>query len=238
MKDKLCVALDVDDRRRAVELVSTLRDAVGLFKVGSQLFTSEGPDLVREIQAVGGRVFLDLKFHDIPNTVARATEAAAKLGVFMLNVHASGGLAMLRAAVEASRRGAGEAGLEPPLVLGVTVLTSLSEEELKSELNVAVPVETQVRHLAYLCQSAGLDGVIASPQELLGIRAACGRDFLIVTPGIRPVGAERGDQARITTPKEAIRMGADYIVVGRPIIAAADPVQAAIEVVRDMSNTP
>lgn len=235
MSDKLCLALDVESREKALGLVRLLDGVVGLFKVGSQLFTSEGPGLVREIQQLGGRVFLDLKFHDIPNTVAGAAKAAGRLGVFMLDVHASGGLRMLRAAVEACAEGAEVVGMEAPRVVGITVLTSLSVEELNRELKVSNSIEEHVSHLARLCQEAGLAGVVASPQELAVIRKACGPDFTIVTPGIRPASAKtKDDQVRITTPKQAIADGADYIVVGRPILAAEDPLEAASKIVDEM----
>jgi len=226
--NRLLVALDVESGARAVELVSELRSVVGGFKVGSRLFTLEGPLLVRKIVESGARVFLDLKFHDIPNTVAQAVDSAVQSGAWMINVHASGGIPMMQAAGEAGRNAAARLGRPAPLLIAVTVLTSMDEGTL-CEMGVQRPLREHVIALARMTQEAGLDGVVASPQETAAIRAACGREFVIVTPGIRgaSAGTERNDQSRTMGPAEAVEAGASYIVVGRPIIAATDPRQAA-----------
>jgi orotidine-5'-phosphate decarboxylase len=233
---QLLVALDVDSGSRALALATELRDHAGGFKVGSRLFTSEGPDLVRRLVDTGANVFLDLKFHDIPNTVAQAVEAAVSMGVWMLNVHASGGVPMMQAAAKAGADAAARAGRQPPLVIGVTVLTSMDEATLR-DTGVQRPLLDQVVALARMAQTAGLDGVVASPQETAAIRSACGPEFAIVTPGIRgaSAGTAKNDQSRTMGPADAIQAGASYIVVGRPIIAAADPRAAAAAIVEELN---
>ena len=223
----ILVALDVDTPAKALALADALRGAVGGFKIGKQLFTAAGPDMVRQLNARGDRVFLDLKFHDIPNTVAGAVQSAVGTGAWMVNVHASGGSAMMKAAAEAAVKAAAASGAAKPLVIGVTVLTSMTDAALK-EVGVDRPMVDQVVHLAKLAKDSGLDGVVASPQEITAIRAACGPDFQIVTPGIRPADQQgKDDQARTLTPAEAIQAGATYLVIGRPITGAPDPRKAA-----------
>ena len=233
--DKLLVALDVDTGRRAFELASALEGVAGGFKVGNRLFTLEGPELVRTLGARGTRVFLDLKFHDIPNTVAQAVDAAVQTGAWMINVHASGGIPMMEAAARAGREAAQRLRRAPPLLIGVTVLTSMDEPLLR-QTGVERSLMDQVVALAKMAQAAGLDGVVASPQETASIRQACGDRFVIVTPGIRgaSAGAQRNDQMRTMGPGEAVRAGASYIVVGRPIIAAPDPRAAADAILTDL----
>jgi orotidine-5'-phosphate decarboxylase len=230
--DQLLVALDVDTAREGRALADRLRGVVGGFKIGSRLFTGEGPALVEELASRGDRVFLDLKFHDIPNTVAGAVAAATRLGVWMLNVHASGGLAMMRAAREAAREEAARRSRPAPLLIAVTMLTSLDQPAL-TEIGLQASVADQVGRLAALTESAGLDGVVASPREIEIIRRRCGRAFAIVTPGIRGVSDPRGDQSRTLSAADALAAGATYLVVGRPIIGAADPRDAAEKIVAD-----
>ncbi len=227
-RERLIVALDVPEEALAIVLVDALAGKVGMFKVGSQLFTAAGPDVVRRIVGRGEHVFLDLKFHDIPNTVAGAVSSAAQLGVSLLTVHGLGGKAMLQAA----------AGALPALgmrLLAITVLTSHDEKSL-GEVGLGRPLADEVRGLARLARSAGVDGVVASPHEVALVREACGPDFLIVTPGIRPAGARAGDQARAATPAAALSAGADYLVVGRPITEADDPEAAALAIVKELET--
>jgi orotidine-5'-phosphate decarboxylase len=236
--DQLLIALDVEDGRRAAALADTLGDVAGGFKIGNRLFTSEGPAVVRRLTGRGRRVFLDLKYHDIPNTVAAAVAEATALGAWMVNVHAAGGSVMMRAAADAAQAAAAKLGRERPLVIGVTVLTSMHGQAL-AETGVAAPVLDQVLKLARLAQASGLDGVVASPQETALIREHCGRDFTIVTPGIRGGGATVGgkdDQERTMGPADAIAAGASYLVVGRPIVDAPDPRAAAERIAGEMKE--
>jgi orotidine-5'-phosphate decarboxylase len=228
VKDRILVALDVGSGAEAIRLADTLRQAVGGFKIGSRLFTAEGPSIVRALTGRGDRVFLDLKFHDIPNTVATAVAAATELGVWMVNVHAAGGSAMMRAAHAAAHETAARRTTTPPLVIAVTVLTSMNQAAL-AETGVVIELMDQVLRLAELTKDAGLDGVVASPRETAAIRRRCGTDFAIVTPGIRGGSADatKGDQERTMSPAEAIAAGASYLVIGRPIIGAPDPLAAA-----------
>ena len=245
--DQLLIALDVESAGKAVALADSLRGAAGGFKVGSRLFTAEGPSMVRALVERGDRVFLDLKFHDIPNTVASAVSAATALGVWMVNVHASGGTRMMRAASDASRETAARTGAPPALVIAVTVLTSMNAGTL-AETGVGAPILDQVLRLAELVHAAGLDGVVASPQETTAIRRRFGSDFVIVTPGIRGAVAREhastttetrapgtDDQERTMTAGGAIAAGASYIVVGRPVIAAPSPREAAERIAEEIS---
>ena len=234
--DKVLVALDVPSGVEALALAERLRDVSGGIKIGSRLFTTEGPDFVRTLAGTGVRIFLDLKFHDIPNTVATAVSAATSLGVWMVNVHAAGGLKMMEAARDAARETAAAEGRTPPLVIAVTVLTSMNEAMLE-ETGARGPVLDQVLRLAALAQRAGLDGVVASPQETSLIRKQCGQEFAIVTPGIRggsAAAAGKDDQQRTMGPAEAVAAGASYIVVGRPIIAAPNAVKAAQAIAEEL----
>ncbi len=247
-RDRLIVALDLPSAEAAARMAEKLRGRVGMFKVGSELFTAEGPVLARYLVARGEKVFLDLKFHDIPNTARAAAREASQLGVSMFSVHASGGREMMEAALDGVRSATGDRSASRSWVLAVTVLTSLSSEDL-GELGMAggSPEDTVVR-LARLAQKAGLDGVVASPRETAALRRACGPRFVIIAPGIRPALSRRGersrgpaatpvdDQSRIATPASAIQAGADYLVVGRPITQAADPHDAAEAIVREMEK--
>ncbi|PYM90406.1 MAG: orotidine-5'-phosphate decarboxylase [Candidatus Rokuibacteriota bacterium] len=232
--DRVLVALDVQTLGEAEVLLDRVAGVLTGCKVGSQLFTAAGPAAIEMARKRGFRVFLDLKFHDIPNTVAGAAREATRLGVFMLNVHASGGVAMARAGAEAATKAAAEFRIARPLCLGVTVLTSLDRRALQREVGVPTSVEGHVLHLASVSREAGLDGCIASPQEIALLRVAMGAGWVIVTPGVRPAGVDPADQARIATPRRALAVGADYLVVGRAISAARDPAAAAAAVVAEL----
>ncbi len=231
--DRLFVALDVESVGRALELVTSLRPFTKRFKIGSQLFTATGPDFVRKLVKSGADVFLDLKFHDIPTTVAAAASEATKLGVFMFNLHISGGRQMITRAIEAASDTAARTGNRMPLVLGVTVLTSVDNATLR-ESGVTRSLEEQVLGLAKIGADAGLSGVVASPREARLIRESIGRGFIIVTPGIRPAGSSLDDQKRVMTPREAINAGVDFLVTGRPITAAKDPVTAIQQIIGEI----
>jgi len=233
--DRLLVALDVESLRDAEALLGRLDGVVTGCKIGSQLFTAAGPAAVESARKRGFRVFLDLKFHDIPTTVAGAVREAARLGVAMLNVHASGGVAMMRAAAEAAAKAAADFAAPRPLVLGVTVLTSLDRGTLAREVGVPASVDAHVLHLADRALEAGLDGCVASPREVRALRLALGPQWVIVTPGIRIPAAGADDQTRVATPRQARDAGADYVVVGRPITAAPDPAAAAAEILRQIA---
>jgi len=235
VKNKLIIALDVDALERARELVGLLKSDVGMFKIGKQLFTRYGPQAIDMVHALGGAVFLDLKFHDIPNTVAKAAEAAMMHGVFMFNIHASGGFEMMKQAAAAVQAKAEALNQHRPLVLAVTVLTSLNAADL-SALGINATVPEQVVRLAGLAKTAGVDGVVASPQEIEMIKKECGHDFLVVTPGVRPRTSKADDQKRVLTPGEAIRKGADYLVVGRPVIGSPDPLKAVQDIIKEIEE--
>jgi len=220
-RDKIIVALDVATKEKALDLVEQLRDQISFFKIGLQLYTAEGPGIVRDVLAKGAKVFLDLKLHDIPNTVARAVESAAHLGVHMLTIHLTGGPEMIRAAVSARPGNL--------LLLGVTVLTSKDEETLR-QLGISEKIDNQVLRLARLGVENGIDGVVASAREIKTLRSEFGKKIKLVAPGIRPSWSEAGDQKRVMTPREAIDSGADYLVIGRPIIAEPNPREAAARI--------
>lgn len=234
-KAKLIVALDVDNADRGLELFDALRDSVGMFKIGMQLFTAAGPDLVRKIVSRGGRVFLDLKYHDIPNTVALAGIEATRLGVSIFNVHASGGKEMMKRTSEAVAETARRENLTRPKVIGVTVLTSVDQQTLQ-QIGIADGAESVVSRLASLAKDSGLDGVVSSAQEIKTIRETVLQpDFLIVTPGMRGASAMADDQRRTMSVGDAVRAGADYVVVGRPILADPDPIDAARQIVAEIA---
>ena len=237
-KDRIIVALDVVTGDHAVELVRQLKGHVGVFKAGLELVTAEGTQVLKRLRDAGAeRIFYDAKLHDIPNTVAGAMKSVARLGAWCVTVHATGGYAQLEAAVKSAWETSTQESLPRPKVLAVTVLTSISTEALASELKVGLSVSEYVAELATMAQRAGCDGVIASPHEIEVVRAAVNDpDFLIVTPGVRPAGADKGDQARVMTPSEAIERGASYLVIGRPIVVAADPVAAADRIAEEISQ--
>ncbi|MDI6782809.1 MAG: orotidine-5'-phosphate decarboxylase [bacterium] len=224
----LIVALDTPDEMKVKRLVDQLALYVGAFKVGLELYTAVGPSIIRYIQNTGGKVFLDGKFHDIPNTVDGAAAAATRHRVWMFNVHCCGGLAMMQAAVHAAKDTASQSNIPKPIILGVTILTSIDTTILNQEIGIQKDIKSQVVHFALLAREAGIDGVVASPKEIIPIREAFGNDFIILTPGIRPSWAAAAqDQKRIMTPKDAIQAGANYLVVGRPITQSPNPVEAA-----------
>ncbi|MBD0369859.1 MAG: orotidine-5'-phosphate decarboxylase [Pyrinomonadaceae bacterium] len=235
-RDRLIIALDVETPTEGREIFAALKDYAGMFKIGSQLFTAAGPAIVREIVEAGARVFLDLKFHDIPNTVARAGVEAARLGVSIFNVHALGGSEMMRRAVAGVHEAAARENIARPSIIAVTMLTS-ADESMLSEVGLSSGVEQQVERLARLSSECGMDGVVASPREVSLIRSAVERkDFLVVTPGVRPTGAAHGDQKRVMTPLEAVRAGADYLVIGRAILEAPDMPRAAEKIINEMER--
>jgi len=233
-KNRIIFALDVDHFAEAQHWVNLLKGHVEIFKVGKQLFTHAGPKVIDMVRQKGQKVFLDLKYHDIPNTVAKAGEEATKLNVTMFNLHALGGFEMMKKTVEASRATAKSLGIPKPLILAVTILTSMDEGAL-GEVGVQGPLLEEVERLALLASKAGVDGVIASPQEISVIRDRCGEKFLIITPGIRVPSDKKDDQKRTLTPREAISAGADYLVIGRPIREAKDPVEAVQKIIEDIS---
>ena len=234
MRDRLIIALDTDDGEEIDWLSGTLMDTVGWFKMGFQAFSALGMEAFPWFEQNGHKVFVDLKFHDIPNTVARDVGMMTKHRAHMINMHASGGFEMMQAARKSAEDAAAQNSISVPILLGVTVLTSIDEDGFQQNFGSERGLTKQVVYLAELAQEAGLNGVVASPLEIESIRKACGDDFVIVTPGIRPTWAESGDQRRITTPAEAIQRGADYIVVGRPIIEAEDPEEAVRLILEEM----
>lgn len=237
-KNPLIIALDVDTVAQAEKLADKLGPYAGGFKVGMQLYNSVGPGAVHRLREKRATIFVDLKLHDIPNTVAGAARVLTRHGASILNVHAAGGAAMMAAAVNASRDEAARAGAKPPLVVAVTVLTSVSQDVFNKEIGIAGPIREQVVKWALLAKEAGLDGVVASPLEIRPIREACGKDFVIITPGVRPAGSAADDQKRTMTPGEAVRLGATYLVVGRPVTAAPDPVMALRAILDEIKLSP
>jgi len=234
---KVMVALDKPDAATALRIAEALRHFGCWMKIGMELFYAAGPDIVRECRKLGFRVFLDLKLHDIPNTVKGASRSIARLGADMFNVHAAGGTAMMRAAAEGAAEGAASAGLPaPPLIVAVTQLTSTTREMMNEEIGIPGEVADTVTRYAMLAKKAGLHGVVASPLEAAAVKRTCGRGFLTVTPGIRPAGHAAGDQRRIATPREAVRAGADFLVVGRPVTAAPDPAAALEQILKEMTE--
>ena len=233
-KDKIIFALDVEHFAEAQRWVNLLKGHIGIFKVGKQLFTHSGPKVIDMIRKKDQKVFLDLKFHDIPNTVAKAGEEATKLEVAMFNLHALGGFEMMKKTVEASRAVAKSLSISKPLILAVTILTSMDENGMK-EVGIQGPILEEVGRLALVSMKAGVDGVVASPQEIGIIRQRCGENFLIVTPGIRLPTGKKDDQKRTLSPKEAIAAGANYLVIGRPIKEAKDPLEAIQKIIEDIS---
>lgn len=230
---RLIVALDVPNMNQVRNLVEKLGDSVSYYKVGMELYYSTGREVIAYLRSLNKDVFLDLKLHDIPNTVAQSLGVLTELGASMLNIHASGGLAMMKAASQAVANKAAQLEVSQPALIAVTVLTSIDAADW-ANLRHDMSIKEHVVHLAKLAQSAGIDGVVASPQEAEAIRAACGERFIIVTPGVRPQGAAINDQSRIATPREALKQGAHHLVIGRPITAAADPRTAALEICKEM----
>ncbi|GAB6181089.1 orotidine-5'-phosphate decarboxylase [Desulfotomaculum defluvii] len=233
-KERLIVALDVDTKEEALQLTQKLSPYAGFFKVGMQLFYSSGPEIIRLLKDQGVKVFLDLKLHDIPNTVGQAARVLAGLGADIINVHASGGVSMMRQAADSVRERAYALGLAAPLVISVTVLTSIDEQVFNNEIGLPGTIQDRVKKWATMTQEAGLDGVVASPREIQTIREACGPEFKIITPGIRPAWSVVGDQKRIMTPGMAIKQGTSYIVVGRPITANEEPAVAAQKILSEI----
>ncbi len=234
-KDRIVLALDVDTAEEALLLVKKLNKHVGVFKIGMQLYNGIGPDIINRVHDLGGKVFLDLKLHDIPNTVASAARVLTRLNTFMFNIHAAGGREMMKQAVQASQEQADSLGVKRPLLLAVTVLTSISQKELTEDMFInGLTVEELVVKWALMAQESGLGGVVCSPQEIRPIRSSCGPDFKIVTPGIRPLWSAANDQKRITTPRQALDQGADFLVIGRPIVKADDPVAAANRIIEEL----
>lgn len=235
-RERLIVALDVPGLTEAEALVRQLSGLVTTYKIGMELYNTVGPAAIEMVHRHGGRVFLDLKFHDIPNTVARAAAAVTSHGVFMFNVHAAGGSAMMQGAAEAAAERAAQLGIERPRVVAVTVLTSMNQERLSQEVGIQDLLAQTVLRWGRLAQESGLDGVVASAHEVSGLKLACGAGFLTVIPGVRPAGLDWGDQQRVVTPAQALGQGSDFLVVGRPINQASDPLAAAEQILSEMEE--
>jgi len=234
--EKVIIALDFSDEREALELVDSLGEYCSFYKVGSELFTSCGPGIIEKLRERGKEVFLDLKFHDIPNTVGSVSRVAARLGVKIFNVHAFGGSAMMKIAKEESIKAAKEYGTKEPMVLAVTILTSLNSDILVDELKILSTVQNQVIHFSILAKDSGLDGAVCSPFEIESVREACGKDFVILTPGIRPEWACSNDQMRFKGPGAAINDGADYIVIGRPVTKSENPLESMKKILEEINS--
>lgn len=232
----MIVALDVSDAKRALEMVDVLKPCAGMFKVGMELFYSAGGDIVKEIKSRGCRVFLDLKLHDIPNTVAAAAGALVRYGPDIINVHASGGPEMMKAAAHSVSKAADRLGAARPLVIAVTVLTSIDRDMFNNRMGIGGEIEDYVVRWSKMARDCGLDGVVASPREVALIRENCGPEFVIVTPGVRPAWSEAGDQKRVMTPAASISAGATYIVVGRPVTASPDPLASAAKILEEIKG--
>jgi len=234
LSERIILALDVADKDTALHIVKRFKDHIDIFKVGSPLFTAVGPKIVEEINSMGKKVFLDMKYHDIPSTVSKTALAVMRLEVFMFNVHTLGGLEMMRQSAEVIIEASLKENIERPKLLGVTILTSIDQNALTNELGIGQGINTQVRHLAGLALKAGLDGVVTSPEDIETVRSHCGKGFLIVAPGIRPSWAPLEDQRRTTTPKEALRRGADYLVIGRAVLSQPDPIGALERIIEEL----
>lgn len=235
-QNRIILALDVSDHNEAISIADKFKGHIEIFKVGSELFTSAGPRIIKELHLMGKKVFLDLKFHDIPNTVSKSVIAAANLGIFMLNVHTLGGYEMMRRAADSLRSVCLEKNIDRPKLIGVTILTSIDKRALRDELGIEISMSAQVKQLAGLARSAGLDGVVASANDAEMLRSRMGKDFLIVTPGIRPSWVTADDQKRILTPRQATTSGADYLVIGRSILSQTDPLGALMRIKDEIAN--
>ncbi|TNF55501.1 orotidine-5'-phosphate decarboxylase [bacterium] len=235
-KERIILALDVNEYEEAIDIVKRFQDHIDIFKVGVELFTATGPKIIEEINTLGKKVFLDLKYHDIPNTVSKTARIVTELGVFMFNIHTLGGFDMMKQTAQELVKVSLKKNIERPRLLGVTILTSINQDSLTNELGINHRMATQVKHLAGLALKTGLDGVVASPQEIETVRNSCGQGFIIVTPGIRPSWASPDDQKRTMTPKEALRKGADYIVIGRAILSQSNPMKALHRIADEIEN--
>jgi|TARA_R110000803_G_scaffold42697_1_gene91460 orotidine-5'-phosphate decarboxylase len=233
-KDRIFCAIDTTDLDHAIDLASKLSGVIGGAKLGKEFFAAHGPQGVQAVAKVGMPIFLDVKYHDIPNTVAGAIRAVTPMGLKIVNVHAAGGIEMMKRAGEAARETAAKAGVDAPWVIAVTILTSMDQHDL-DDVGLKGPIDERVVKLAELTQKAGLDGVVCSAREITSVRAACGPDFKLITPGIRPAWAASNDQKRVVTPADAVAMGSDVLVIGRPITKADDPVDAARRIVAEVS---
>lgn len=231
--ERLIIALDLESLSEAERIVDLLKERISVFKIGLQLFTREGPRAVEMVNRKGGKVFLDLKYHDIPNTVAKAAKEAARLGVFMFSIHTLGGNEMMKMCRESVVETSLKEGITKPMIIGVTILTSIDQKTL-NDLGIKENLKDEARHLSDKALRAGLDGVVASPEEVKLIRESCGKDFIIVTPGIRPEGTSKDDQKRTMTPKDAIREGANFLVIGRPVLMAEDPLKAVERILEEI----